>query len=67
MNNSATLNLTAISESNGDSVLECWALKSTPVSFAAATNYYLGGFSNATYSIIPPRTVVGLHNAPFVE
>lgn len=64
---SARLNLTAISTSNGASVLECWALKSRPASFAAASNLYLGGVANATYSVIPPRTVVGLHNAPYVE
>jgi hypothetical protein len=64
---SARLNLTAISTSNGASVLECWALKSKPASFAGASNLYLGGIANATYSVIPPRTVVGLHNAPYVE
>jgi hypothetical protein len=64
---SPALNLTAISASNGESVIECWALKSRPASFAAASNYYLGGVSNGTYSVIPPRTVVGLHNAPYPE
>lgn len=64
---STSLNLTAISASNGASVFECWALRSKPASFAAASNFYLGGVSNATYSVIPPRTVVGLRNAPYVE
>lgn len=62
-----TLNLTAISASNGESVIECWALKSKPASFAAASNFYLGGVSNSTYSVIPPHTVVGLHHAPNVQ
>jgi hypothetical protein len=66
-NTSPALNLTAISASKGESVIECWALKSRPASFAAASNFYLGGMSNGTYSVIPPRTVVGLHNAPYVE
>jgi hypothetical protein len=64
---SPALNLTAISASNGESVIECWALKSEPASFAAASNFYLGGVSNGTYSVIPPRTVVGLHHAPYVQ
>ena len=65
--NSTTLNITAISTANGASVLQCWSLKSRPTTFAAASNYYLGGASNVTYSIIPPRTVVGLRNAPYVQ
>lgn len=64
---SPALNLTAISASNGESVIECWALKSKPANFAAASNFYLGGVSNGTYSVIPPRTVVGLHHAPYVQ
>ena len=66
-NTSPALNLTAISASNGESVIECWALTSRPTSFDAASNFYLGGASNGTYSVIPPRTVVGLHNAPYVQ
>jgi hypothetical protein len=61
------LNVTAISALDGASVLECWGPQSRPASFAVASNFYLGGVSNATYSVIPPYTVVGLHNAPFAE
>ena len=66
-NTSPALNLTAISASKGESVIECWAVKSRPESFAAASNFYLGGVSNGTYSVIPPRTIVGMHNAPYAE
>lgn len=66
-NTSPALNLTAISASKGESIIECWALKCRPADFAAASNFYLGGASNGTYSVIPPRTVVGLHNAPYAQ
>jgi hypothetical protein len=62
------LNLTAISASNGNSILECWALPgfvaSAQAGTAGALNLFLGDLANATYTIIPPRFDGGLHNAP---
>ena len=62
------LNLTAISASNGSSVLECWALPgfvaSTQAGTVGALNLVLGDLANATYTIIPPRFNGGLHQAP---
>jgi hypothetical protein len=62
------LNLTAISASNGNSILECWALPgffaSAQAGTAGALNLFLGDLANATYTVIPPRFNGGLHNAP---
>ena len=62
------LNLTAISASSGNSVLECWALPgfvaSTQAGTVGALNLVLGDLANATYTIIPPRFNGGLHNPP---
>jgi hypothetical protein len=62
------LNLTAVSASNGSSVLECWALPgfvaSTQAGTAGALNLVLGDLANATYTVIPPRFNGGLHKAP---
>lgn len=62
------LNLTAISASNGNSVLECWALPgfvaSTQAGTVGALNLVLGDLANATYTVIPPRFNGGLHKAP---
>jgi hypothetical protein len=62
------LNLTAISASNGNSVLECWALPgfvaSTQAGTVGALNLVLGDLANATYTLIPPRFNGGLHKAP---
>jgi hypothetical protein len=62
------LNLTAISASNGNSTLECWALPGFVASAQAGTvgalNLFLGDLANATYTVIPPRFNGGLHKAP---
>jgi hypothetical protein len=62
------LNLTAISASSGNSVLECWALPGFVASAQAGTvgalNLLLGDLVNATYTVIPPRFNGGLHKAP---
>lgn len=62
------LNLTAISASNGKSVLECWALPGFVASAQAGTvgalNLFLRDLANAAYTVIPPRFNGGLHNAP---
>jgi len=63
-----SLNLTAISASNGASVLECWQLPGFVSSSVAGTvgalNLFLGDLSNATYTVIPSRFDGGVHNAP---
>jgi hypothetical protein len=63
-----TLNLTAISTSNGSSIFECWQLLSFVTSAGAGTvgalNLFLGNLDNATYTVIPPRFDGGIHNAP---
>ena len=65
---STALNLTAISASSGNSVLECWALPGFVASAQAGTvgalNLVLGDLANATYTVIPPRLNGGLHKAP---
>jgi len=66
-NSSIPLNVTAISAKNGASTLECWQLKSIPAGYASAANFPLGQVTNATFSIIPPRTYVGLRQAPQVQ
>jgi hypothetical protein len=62
------LNLTAISASSGNSVLECWALPgfvaSAQAGTAGALNLLLGDLANATYTVIPPKFNGGLHKAP---
>lgn len=62
------LNLTAISASSGNSVLECWALPGFVASAQAGTvgalNLLLGDLVNATYTVIPPRFNGGLHKSP---
>jgi len=66
-----TLNLTAISAVNGQSVLECWQIPEFAASASAGTvgalNLFLGDGSNATYTVIPPRFNGGVHNAPAVQ
>jgi len=66
-NSSIPLNVTAISGKNGASTLECWQLKSVAAGYASAANFPLGQVTNATFSIIPPRTYVGLRQAPQVQ
>jgi hypothetical protein len=62
------LNLTAISASNGKSILECWALPGFVASARAGTvgalNLFLRDLANATYTVIPPQFNGGLHNTP---
>lgn len=63
-----SLNLTAISTSNGTSIFECWRLPNFYSSSGAGTfgalNLFLGNLDNATYTVIPPRFDGGIHNAP---
>jgi hypothetical protein len=63
-----SLNLTAISTSNGSSIFECWQLPNFYTSSGAGTvgalNLFLGNLDNATYTVIPPRFDGGIHNAP---
>jgi hypothetical protein len=73
LNNVTTpsLNITAISASNGASVLECWQLPgfvaSAQPGTSGALNLFLGDLSNATYTVIPPRFNGGIHNAPAAQ
>jgi hypothetical protein len=64
----SALNLTAISASKGNSVLECWALPGFASSAQAGTvgalNLVLGDLANATYTVIPPKFNGGLHKSP---
>jgi hypothetical protein len=66
-----SLNLTAISASDGASVLECWQLPGFQTSAQAGTsgalNLFLGNLSNASYTVIPGRFDGGMHNAPAAQ
>lgn len=61
------LNITALSSRDGYSVLECWQLSSVPVDYMSAINYAIGNTTVATWSRIPPRTMVGEAWAPHVQ
>ncbi|KAF1983709.1 hypothetical protein K402DRAFT_396455 [Aulographum hederae CBS 113979] len=61
------LNVTAISARDNISILECWQLATLPSIFAGAINFPLGAVEKASWAVIPPRTMVGLHNAPYVQ
>ncbi|EPQ55764.1 hypothetical protein GLOTRDRAFT_121223 [Gloeophyllum trabeum ATCC 11539] len=68
----STLNLTALSAVNGQSVFECWALQPGFVSSAqpgtaGAISLQLGNLANASYAIIPAGFDAGRHNAPNVQ
>lgn len=67
----STLNITAITAENDASVLECWALQppfsisSTPgIKGSQIVSLGTTGSNNITYSVTPPRSDGGLHNAP---
>jgi len=61
------LNITALSSRDGYSVLECWQLSSVPVDYMSAVNYAVGNTTVATWSRIPPRTMIGEAWAPHVQ
>jgi len=61
------LNITALSTRDGYSVLECWQLSSVPVDYMSAVNYAVGNTTVATWSRIPPRTMIGEAWAPHVQ
>jgi hypothetical protein len=64
-----SLNITAISASNGASTLECWQLvpgftTSSQAGTIGASSLQLGGVSNMSYSVLPPGFNASFHNAP---
>src|ERR1700761_4196241 len=63
-----SLNLTTIAARDGHSILQCWSIpgfaQSATAGTAGALNLFLGGTSNASYTVIPPRFNGGLHTAP---
>ena len=66
------LNVTALTGSNGISVLECWQLSanitsSTTAGTIGAATLNLGAVSNITYTILPAGFDGGIHNAPYVQ
>ena len=67
-----TLNITAISAANGQSIFECWQmdapfLKSSAPGTDGAVFAQLGDTANATFAVLPPKFNGGLHNAPCVQ
>jgi hypothetical protein len=64
------LDVTAIvTDSNNNSALECWQLKtpfgtSTSAGTSGASTLQLGNLANATYTVLPPVFAGGVHNAP---
>lgn len=67
----SALNITAINAANGASILECWRLDNFTVSNTPGTvgalSLFLGSASNASYTVIPPKTNAGLHRAPAAQ
>ncbi|CZT22439.1 uncharacterized protein RCC_08309 [Ramularia collo-cygni] len=65
------LNITAITATNGASILECWRLDNFTVSTVPGTvgalSVFFGQASNVSYTVIPPRTNAGLHRAPTAQ
>lgn len=62
------LNITALaSTEDGYSTIQCWQLAAVAVDAFSALNYDVGNTSQATWSIIEPRTVVGEAWAPAVQ
>ena len=66
------LNLTAISASNGASVLECWQLSapfviSNQAGTVGAATAQLGNVANASFSVLPAKFDGGAHRAPAVQ
>lgn len=64
-----SLNVTALSASNGASTLECWQIvpdftTSSQAGTIGASSLQLGGLSNMSYSVIPPGFNASFHNAP---
>ncbi|RCI17271.1 hypothetical protein L249_3153 [Ophiocordyceps polyrhachis-furcata BCC 54312] len=63
-----SLNLTALSASNGMTTIECWQVgpfvSSNDAGTSGVPSYFFGDVVNATYSVIPPNFDGGLHNAP---
>lgn len=64
-----TLNVTAVTQENNLSVLQCWSLDSPftdpSTGYTGSQLTTLGALGhNATYVIQPPNTVGGIHNAP---
>lgn len=66
-----SLNLTAITASNGSSIFECWQIASFAASAQAGTsgalNLFLSDAANISYTIIPARFDGGLHRAPAAQ
>ncbi|MCJ1251769.1 hypothetical protein MMC30_009007 [Trapelia coarctata] len=67
-----TLNLTAISATNGASTLECWQLTnhfavSTTPGQAGSAALSLGNANSASYTVLPPGFNGGMHRAPAVQ
>ena len=71
--NSTSLLITAlVTTSRNESALQCWQLSqpfqaSSTAGTTGALTLGLGGISNYTYSILPPRFDGGLHNAPAIQ
>lgn len=63
----SALNVTALSSRHGYSVLECWQLVSPPTNYMSAVNYVVGNVTEAVWSRIEPRTIVGEAWAPHVQ
>jgi hypothetical protein len=70
ISNQTYLTATAIvTNSNNDSTLECWQVDfpfvapSTP-GIIGASSATIGNFTNAEYTVLPPRFDGGIHNAP---
>ncbi|EJD41219.1 hypothetical protein AURDEDRAFT_169804 [Auricularia subglabra TFB-10046 SS5] len=59
-----TLNVTAITGRDGESVFECWSLLPPLVEGGGLLSTSLGDLANASYAIVPPGFDNGPHNAP---
>ncbi|PHH89951.1 hypothetical protein CDD83_4867 [Cordyceps sp. RAO-2017] len=63
-----SLNLTAVWASKGESTLECWQIgplqRSADPGTSGAPFMFLGEVVNTTFTVLPPGTDGGLHNAP---
>ncbi|KAI1295734.1 hypothetical protein F5Y03DRAFT_371717 [Xylaria venustula] len=66
---SLNLNITAVTASNGSSILECWQLDqpfttSTEPGISGTALLSLGDVSSLSYTMLPPHFDGGVHNAP---
>jgi hypothetical protein len=69
ISSTSAFNLTAISASNGQSILECWQLSAQTVQAGTAgidgaSIQPLGSVANATLTFLPANFDGGVHNAP---